>query len=261
MGELWDKYIQPVLDSWHRWDNYSWVWEPFLENYPKFDDLQRTNVEIALVESAFDPNQKLAIKALSIVETLYRQKLSSGKLIERMTDRLRNQIILINLNDEISPYYIFAFSTFGMIEAVPFIKSVLSDLEKTIDNIDNEGKKDNYESMLWACCMSLSTLNPEEAKPSLSLLLEYDKRMGFLPQFGQEFTYSGLTCRALLNQWGNVGINGLEAILLSARDWTEEQRNQIFILVTNTIQRNYKISPEEKQEAQKLAKKILRISQ
>jgi len=47
MNESWNKHIQLILDSWQHWDNFSWVWDPFSEKYPKFSAEQKLQVDDA----------------------------------------------------------------------------------------------------------------------------------------------------------------------------------------------------------------------
>lgn len=247
MGEAWDKHIQPILNSWHRWDNYSWVSEPFLEFYPELDDLKRSTVEDALVESVFDTDHKIAVKALSIIEMLYRQKLSTKRLVELITERLRNQLGLMRFDDDISSDYILAFSTFELTESIPVIKSILVELKKMIDSPKLEGRNDKIWRIVWAGYLSLSRFNPEESKPFLPLLLETDRITGFVtPSSGY------LTWRVIVNLWEYVGINGLEAVLQKAQGWTMKERLQVRLLLTDALQKNHKISLADKNIAQKM---------
>jgi hypothetical protein len=47
MNQSWNKHIQLILDSWQHWDNFSWVWDPFSEKYPKFSAEQKLQVDDA----------------------------------------------------------------------------------------------------------------------------------------------------------------------------------------------------------------------
>src|SRR4030095_4675044 len=145
MNDSWKKHIQPILDSWQHWDNYSWVWDPFLANYPKFNDEQRIQVEDALVGSAFDASDEdLAIKALGIAETLYTNDLATSRLSDLFRSELRKQLRILEIDHKIAQYYILAFSTFEVREAVPFIKSTIEHLEKARrENILDENN-DSY---------------------------------------------------------------------------------------------------------------------
>ncbi len=92
MNESWKTHIQPILNSMQR-DHFTWIWEPFLKKYPKFNDEQRIQVENALAFTAFDlSDEKLAIKALSIAQTLYINHLSTSRLSELIKNGLREQV-------------------------------------------------------------------------------------------------------------------------------------------------------------------------
>ena len=121
MSISWNKHLQPIIDAW-KWDHFSWIWEPFIDRYPRLDEQQRIDIEDALVENIFEGDTDFAIKSLGIAEQLYRQGLSSNRLTNFMKGKLREKIDYLNLKDELSYYYILAFSTFEISEAVSYIK-------------------------------------------------------------------------------------------------------------------------------------------
>ena len=98
MGTAWNKHIQPFLDSW-QWEHFGLIWEPFLKIYPKLDDIQRKNVEDALIESIFDSDVDIAIKALFIVEALYDSNLASRRLFDLVANRLRVYAHAVKVDD------------------------------------------------------------------------------------------------------------------------------------------------------------------
>lgn len=163
MNTSWKTHIQPILDSW-QWDHFSWIWDPFLEKYPKFNDKQRIQVEDALAVTAFDTSdEKLAIKALSIAETLYTSHLATSRLSELIKDGLREQVQTLKIDSDTTYYYIVASSFFGVIEAIPFIKSIAERIEKmnTDNNIDKiSDNTHSYQQWLEACSAALLRLEP-----------------------------------------------------------------------------------------------------
>ncbi len=163
MNDAWKNYIQPILDSW-QWDHFSWVWDPFLEKYPKFNDEQRTQVENALAITAFDTSdEKLAVKALSIAETLFTSRLATSRLSELIRNGLREQVQTLKTDSFTTYYYIMSSSFFGVIEAIPFIKSIAEQLEKMKANNDFDTIINNthsYQQWLEACSAALLRLEP-----------------------------------------------------------------------------------------------------
>jgi hypothetical protein len=131
MNESWQKYIQPILDSWKHWDNYSWVWDPFAEAYPNFSPEQKAEVDDALVTSAFDAtHEKSAAKAFAIAGFLQNNHLASSKLTERMRNGLRDQVSLLNPDSPLSFEYVVAFNFFNVKEAIPYLQELVLQLEK-----------------------------------------------------------------------------------------------------------------------------------
>lgn len=161
MNEAWKRHIQPILDSW-QWDHFSWVWDPFLEKYPNFSDEQRLQLEDALAITAFDTSdEKLAISALSIAETLYTSHLATSRLSELIKNGLREQIQALRIDSDATYYYIVASSFWGVTEAIPFIKSIAEQIEKM--NADNKIETishttHNYKQWLEACSAALLRL-------------------------------------------------------------------------------------------------------
>ena len=71
MNEAWKEHIQPIIDS-YRGGNFSFIWDPIVERYPRLRKGQRTQVEDALVACAFDSSDdELAGNALAIARTLH----------------------------------------------------------------------------------------------------------------------------------------------------------------------------------------------
>jgi hypothetical protein len=163
MNDSWNKHIQPILDSW-QWDNFSWVWEPFLEKYPNFNVEQQTLVENAIAITAFDTNdEKLAIKALSIAETLYTSHLATQRLSELIRDGLREKVRILKIESAATSYYITASSFFGVTESIPYIRSVIEQIEKmkTESNLDeNSAQWQSYQGLLQVCSAALLRLEP-----------------------------------------------------------------------------------------------------
>ncbi|HVM72931.1 MAG TPA: hypothetical protein VMT91_14300 [Anaerolineales bacterium] len=131
MNESWNKHIQPILDAWQHWDNFSWVWDPFFERYPKFSAEQKAQVDDALVTCAFDTtNEKSAIKALGIAGFLQNNRLASPRLIERMKNGLRDQVSLLDANSDLTFDYVVAIDFFEVKEAIPYIQKMVLQLEE-----------------------------------------------------------------------------------------------------------------------------------
>ena len=169
MGEAWNKHIQPILDTSIN-DHFSFVWDPFLKEYPKLSTKKRTQLEDALLESAFEDDRNIAVKALTIIEILYSSKLSSARLFNLAANKLREYISALNIDTGVSYYYILAFSNLEVKEAIPLLESFIDELQdrrarRAIPDDDSDNKEDyryNYKDMMWACCLSLARLIPDE---------------------------------------------------------------------------------------------------
>ncbi len=130
MNESWNKYIQPILDSWKHWDNYSWVWDPFYEKYPKFSEDQRAQVDNALVTCAFDSTHEVsATKAFAIAGFLQNNHLATQRLSELMTNGLRERMSTLDANSALTFEYVVAFKFFEVREAIPYIEQLVLQLE------------------------------------------------------------------------------------------------------------------------------------
>ena len=131
MNESWNKHIQPILDSWKHWDNYSWVWDPFYEKYPKFSEEQKAQVDDALVTCAFDSTHEVsATKAFAIVGFLQNNHLATQRLSEGMTKGLRERMPTLDANSALTLDYVVAFKFFGVKEAIPYIEQLVLQLEE-----------------------------------------------------------------------------------------------------------------------------------
>ncbi len=134
MNEAWNKYIQPILDSW-QWDHFSWVWDPFSAKYPNFSDEQKAQVDEALAICAFDTsNEDSAIKALAIAEYLQDNHLSTQRLSELMKNGLKERISSLDANSTLTFYYVVAFKFYGIKEAIPYIQQLILQLEERKKN-------------------------------------------------------------------------------------------------------------------------------
>lgn len=135
MNESWNKHIQPILDSWQHWDNYSWVWDPFYEKYPKFSAEQRAQVDDALVTCAFDSTHEVsATKAFAIAGFLQNNNLATQRLSKLMTNGLRERMSTLDVNSVLTFDYVAAFKFFGVKEAIPYIEQLVLQLEERKKN-------------------------------------------------------------------------------------------------------------------------------
>lgn len=242
MNGSWKKHIKPVLDSWE-WDNYSWVWEPFTAKYPNFSNEQRTQVEDALVVTAFDNgNEKLAIKALSIAEALHMAPFATPRLSELFKSELRKQLEMLQVEREISNHYVFAFVTFGLKEAIPFLKSKIDSLEGAkLETLPAESK-DLHRKLFRACCLSLLQLKDDDAISFFVRNLEYDLQIKALVPNLSSWGFVDL-----INFWRYIGMDGVKTITTSMQVW---QKDRLALALPELIMVSEKIhynNTEEKQ--------------
>lgn len=163
-NEAWKKHIQPILDSWQHWDNYSWVWDPFYEKYPNFSAEQKAQVDDALVTCAFDTtNEESATKALGIAGFLQTNHLASSRLIELMRNGLRDQISSLNPDSVLTFDYVVAFNFFGVKEAIPYLQELVMQLEKSRvnGNLDERPspRSHTFRQLIKACSSAIQELN------------------------------------------------------------------------------------------------------
>ena len=159
MNKQWEKHIQPILDS-HQWHNFSWVWDPFINNYQKYSLSKRRKIDEALVDCAFDPSSdELAIKAVGIAEMLHSTGISSRWLSIMMRRGLIEQLADFTTENQKSRYYVSACVGFGLKQAIPDIKSIIESLEADLSNNDLDKAKDSYFSLLNTCYRVLSEFN------------------------------------------------------------------------------------------------------
>jgi hypothetical protein len=247
MNEAWTKHIQPILDS-SRHDNFNWIWDPFLIQFPKFRSEQRTQVEDALETCAFDySDEELAIKALGIAEILHRSKLTSKKFSKHMRDGLRKYAHTSHIDQVSSKYYIFAFSTFEVKEAIPYIKSVMRPLQEGWPENPIYLNERNHQELFRACCISLLRLGESEAKSFLALFIENDLRMTAI---GADRAMWGLT--DLGNFWDQFGIRGFRKLTAGVQVWQKENLVSVLPQLKQTTERIHYRSDREKQEVIKL---------
>ncbi len=128
MNEAWNKYIQPILDSW-QWYHFAWVWDPFYTKYPKFSYEQKPQVDNALATCAFDvSNEESAIKALAITGFLQNNHLATQRLFELMTNGLRDRLSTLDSNSALNYDYVVAFKFVGVKEAIPYLQQLILQL-------------------------------------------------------------------------------------------------------------------------------------
>jgi hypothetical protein len=160
----WKKHIQPILDSWQHWDNYSWVWDPFYEKYPNFSVEQKIQVDDALVTCAFDTtNEESATKALGIAGFLQTNHLASSRLTELMNG-LRDQASSLDPYSALTFDYVVAFNFFGVKEALPYLQELAMQLEKSTVNgsLDERSspRSHTFRELIKACSSAIQELNP-----------------------------------------------------------------------------------------------------
>jgi hypothetical protein len=219
MKDAWNEHVQPVLDSW-RWDNFSWVWDPFFYHYPRFGIEQRTAVEDALVTSAFNiGDDDIAVKALVIAEELHRAQLATPRLSQLMRDALLRHVQTLGPGQETAHYYIFACSTFQLKAAAPFIRSIMASLERTSTQDPLEETKEWYPALLRACCLSLLFLGEEDGGALLTPMIRYELRM----KAGSRSGYDGWTATDLANFWDRIGLNGLQKLAAALHTLNKEE--------------------------------------
>jgi hypothetical protein len=165
MNESWKKHIQPILDSWQHWDHFSWVWDPFIEKYPKLSPEVQAQVDDALSACAFDvSHEEEAIQALGIAEALFFNHLASQNLIESIRSGLRDQLSSLDINAVITFYYVTGYSTFGIKEAIPAIQQLVVQLEdKNVSGSLDERPAPHshtFRELLEACSAATQELSP-----------------------------------------------------------------------------------------------------
>ena len=159
MNKQWEKHIQPILDS-HEGHHFSWVWDPFVYNYRKYNLFKRRRIDIALTDCAFDPScDELSIKAIGIAQTLHSTGISSRRLSRMIRRGLKEQLANFTIENNKSRYYVSACVIFGLKETIPDIKSIIESLEADQSNNDLEKAKDSHFSLLNTCYRALSKLN------------------------------------------------------------------------------------------------------
>jgi len=244
MNEAWKQHIQPILDSW-QWDNFSWVWEPFLKKYPEFNAEQRTQVEDAILVSAFDlSDEKLAIKALAIAGNLHRMRLATGRFSELMKTELRKQLQTIPIDRPVSRDYVFAFSTFGIKESAPVIKSIIRSLEKARLTNSPSLSEENYRELFRACCLSLLLQGDAEAESFFAIWIENDLRASDQNQDGGRMRSS----TDLVNFWKHIGISGFRKIVAVLQGWQKESLAVAIPVLRQAAERISFQSGRDKQE-------------
>ncbi len=162
MNESWDKHIQPILDSWQHWDNYSWVWDPFYEKYPEFSSEQRAEVDDALVACAFDVSHpESATKAFGIAGFLQTNHLASPKLTEGMKNGLRERVSSLDPDSPLTFDYVVALKFFEVKEAVPYLHELVMQLEKRNDSLDERPSPHShtFRQLLNACSSAIQELS------------------------------------------------------------------------------------------------------
>ena len=163
-NESWNKYIQPILDSWQHWDNYSWVWDPFYEKYPKFSAEQRAEVDDALVTCAFDSTkEKSATRAFGIAGFLQTNQLASSRLAELMRKGLRDRVSSLDPDSALTFDYVVAFNFFEVKEAIPHLHELILQLEKKKVNgsLDERPspRSHTFRQLIEACSSAIQELN------------------------------------------------------------------------------------------------------
>ena len=164
MNEAWNSHIPPVLDSWQHWDNYSWVWDPFYEKYPKFSAEQKAQVDDALLTCAFDTTYEAsATKAFGIAGFLQTNHLASPRLTELMRDGLQDRVSSLDPDSALTFDYVVAFNFFGVKEAIPYLHELITQLEKRDANgtLDERPSPHShtFRQLIEACSSAIQELN------------------------------------------------------------------------------------------------------
>jgi hypothetical protein len=159
MNKQWEKHIQPIIDR-HEWHHFSWVWDPFINEYKKLALSKRRSIDKALADCAFDPSSdELSIKALGIASTLHSAGISSRWLSITIRRGLKEQLANFTIENNKSRYYVSACVTYSLKETIPDIESIIESLEAGLSNNNLEKAKDSYFSLLNTCYRALSELN------------------------------------------------------------------------------------------------------
>ena len=257
MHEAWNQHIQPVLDA-SPGDNFSWVWDPFIKHYPTFSAEQRTSVENALVTCAFDrADEDVAVRALAIAEELHRHHLTSPRLSSLMRDALRKHARTLSVDKPTAHYYVFAYSTFELKEAVPSIKSMIHTLESARLQDPLEETKPSYQTLLRACCVSLLLLGDRDAHSLMTLMIEHEFRMR--ARLKSLSTIS--TASDLRFFWDQIGVRGIRTFTTILQGWEQEKLASATLLLKEAAKGiPYRTGREERQVAGLIAQLERRIT-
>lgn len=247
MKEAWEKYIQPIINS-PGFEHSNWIWDPFLKKYPELGNEQRIQVEDALLFYSFDSaDEDLTIKSLGIADILQDSKIASKRFSSKMRDGLRKYARNIQINQPLLCYYIFAFASFDVKEAIPSIKSILQPLEEGAPENPFYLNERRYQELFRACCTSLLKLGDNEAKPLFTSFILNDARMMAI---SPDRAMGGFT--DLASFWNYIGVSGFKEIATVLQTWRKEH---VAIILPNLKQKTDNMryqSNKEKQEVFRL---------
>jgi hypothetical protein len=231
MKEAWDEHIQPVLDS-YRWEDSSSIADPFLKSYRQFTRQEKIEIEDTLVRCAFDVSKnERAKKALTIVEALHTSQLATGGLARLMRDELRKQIDTLDIHQDITKDYVFAYSTFGLTEAIPSIRILVSMLDEALKSVEKDESEASYRALLRVICLSLRRLRDEKVEECVAILVKHDLRMNCLTTS----ELHSLSPESIVNAWDDLGPDTLRGITGIYQRLQADQRSKALSLLGGTI--------------------------
>ncbi len=249
MHEAWDKHIQPIINS-PGFEHSNWIWDPFLKKYPEFGKEQRIQVEDTLLFYSFDSSDEhLTIKSLGIADILQDSKIASRRFSSKMKDGLRKHARNIHINQPLLRYYIFAFASFRVKEAIPSIKSILQPLAEGVPENPFYLNERRHQELFRACCISLLKLGDKEAKSLFTFFILNDARMMAV---SPDRAMGGFT--DLASFWNYIGVSGFKEIVAVLQTW---QKQHVAIILPNLKQKTEYMryqSIKEKQDVFRLVR-------
>lgn len=251
MNEAWAEHIQPIINS-SGFDHAQWIWDPFLKKYPEFKSEQRIQVEDTLLSYSFDSTaEDLTIKALGIAEALYNSKIASKRFSSKMKAGLRKHAQNIHMDQPALRYYIFAFATFGVKEAIPNIKLIMHRLQKGLPESPIYLEERSHQELFRACCLSLLKLGDSEAKSLLVAFIVNDIRLRAVSPARAMW---GLADLAIF--WDHIGVSGFKEIVESLQTW----QNKYLVIVLPQLKHRIELmrfrSAREKQKVMTLVRDL-----
>jgi len=247
MNEAWEKHIQPIINS-PGFEHSNWIWDPFLKKYPEFGKKQRIQVEDTLLFYSFDSSDEdLTIKSLGIAGILQDSKIASKRFSSKMKDGLRKYARNIHINQPLLRYYVFAFASFDVKEAIPSIKSIVQPLKEGAPENPFYLDERRYQELFRACCISLLKLRDNEAKSLFTFFILNDARMMAVSPDRAMWGFTDLA-----SFWKYIGVSGFKEIVAVFQTW---QKEYVAIILPNLKQKTDHMryqSDKEKQEVFRL---------